>query len=525
MKRNEFANRLTSSKLGGGVGGMPEDESSLIRKRQRRSTLLGLLLVIGYLALTVAVMFWIESRQARQEWEEFVAKVEANGGTLDIEKLRPKPVPDEDNFAKTPLFAEIFEREEPFRIDAMEPGQMEVLSEPDWPGRGKGVYKGNSFVSRRPPLTNVIRDENELEDSEAAEIILKQYEIFQAEIKELERAVSKPHARFPIRWGSLDPDDSPHLSRFQTAVVVFKYRSLANLRMGNFDAGFEDLLTMLRLSRLAADEPKFLNVLVGGTIQQVSHQNLWEGLESRCWNEEQLSMLEEQLGSLNWTERFQESLRIERATFCSLIENPGELRRELVSVGARDWLLRLLPRAYLYRAATKTGEIQEVLFSKNGGPRKEVSIESIRAFRDAFAASRESDPPQRNFLLSFAQIIPDRAFDRIIWFQATLNNCRCAIALERFFLNHQTYPRSLEELVPGYLSKLPNDIVNGEPLRYLLRDDGRPCVYSVGFNTEDEGGEPSKDFSKGDWVFQYLLPEGYDWRQYYDDGGESANTE
>ena len=75
-------------------------------------------------------------------------------------------------------------------------------------------------------------------------------------------------------------------------------------------------------------------------------------------------------------------------------------------------------------------------------------------------------------------------------FLRTMAECRCAevgFALERYRLDHQKWPGSLEELVPTYLAKVPTDPFDGQPLRYRPFDRGVK-VYSVGDDGVDNGG-------------------------------------
>jgi hypothetical protein len=66
------------------------------------------------------------------------------------------------------------------------------------------------------------------------------------------------------------------------------------------------------------------------------------------------------------------------------------------------------------------------------------------------------------------------------------------IALELWRRRHGAWPASLDELVPAYLPALPADRVDGQPLRYVVRD-GQPVLYSIGRNRRDDGGQPSSN--------------------------------
>lgn len=67
---------------------------------------------------------------------------------------------------------------------------------------------------------------------------------------------------------------------------------------------------------------------------------------------------------------------------------------------------------------------------------------------------------------------------------------RCAIvalAVERYRLKHQRWPRYLEQLVPEYLAQVPGDPYDSKPLRYKPFPGG-VLIYSVGPDGKDNRG-------------------------------------
>lgn len=91
------------------------------------------------------------------------------------------------------------------------------------------------------------------------------------------------------------------------------------------------------------------------------------------------------------------------------------------------------------------------------------------------------------------------------------------IALELYRRHHDgQYPASLDVLSPRYLPRVPVDRIGGSPLRYKLVD-GKPLLYSVGADRDDDGGRPPADEPMraaewtatkpvdGDWVL-YPIP-------------------
>ena len=96
------------------------------------------------------------------------------------------------------------------------------------------------------------------------------------------------------------------------------------------------------------------------------------------------------------------------------------------------------------------------------------------------------------------------------------------LALEAYRRGHGSYPKALDELTPLLLPSIPADRITGEPLHYRLID-GKPVLYSVGADRDDDGGRmamshgkidlwnacrwdvKAKDAMDGDWVV-YPLP-------------------
>jgi hypothetical protein len=71
--------------------------------------------------------------------------------------------------------------------------------------------------------------------------------------------------------------------------------------------------------------------------------------------------------------------------------------------------------------------------------------------------------------------------------QSGLDQAAVACALERHRLAKGGYPESLAELLPDFISRVPHDLVNGQPLRYE-RVGKTYILYSVGWDLKDEGG-------------------------------------
>ncbi len=90
--------------------------------------------------------------------------------------------------------------------------------------------------------------------------------------------------------------------------------------------------------------------------------------------------------------------------------------------------------------------------------------------------------------------------------------CAVALALEAWFRRHGAYPSSLDGLVPEFIPTIPPDRYDGKPIKYKLVD-GKPLLYSVGANRQDDGGTlingmpPDKANQRArEWIAPKWLP-------------------
>lgn len=93
----------------------------------------------------------------------------------------------------------------------------------------------------------------------------------------------------------------------------------------------------------------------------------------------------------------------------------------------------------------------------------------------------------------------------------TLGRLRCAetaLAVERYRLAKGELPESLEDLVPVFMSVVPLDPFDGEPLRYIRRDEGGYTLYCIGDDWVDNGGLSQSQMAEQTGEAD---PEDYDW--------------
>ena len=69
--------------------------------------------------------------------------------------------------------------------------------------------------------------------------------------------------------------------------------------------------------------------------------------------------------------------------------------------------------------------------------------------------------------------------------EGILAGAKLVVACHRFERDKGRFPESLAELVPNYLSEVPQDPYDGAPFRYSAE---KGLVWAVGKNLTDEGG-------------------------------------
>lgn len=88
--------------------------------------------------------------------------------------------------------------------------------------------------------------------------------------------------------------------------------------------------------------------------------------------------------------------------------------------------------------------------------------------------------------------------------QAT-RNLHLTFALAAYRADAGVYPAKLADLAPKYLATVPNDLFTDNPLVYKRSDNGY-LLYSVGANGKDDGGATFSDDPKGDDVVVRMPP-------------------
>ena len=458
----------------------------------------GLLWIFTILVLVASVFgaYW------KSRYQTAVARAEAAGSPRSWEDARPKPVPDSDNFGALEDFRPYFSFEPtapppgsrvPFKrsFRTLDPKGMEFLTgiTPVKVSKGssgsRGPFSAASLSELRAKAVEERRLGEDLAGLSDAEALLKVYENLDPLWQRLHGAKDRTHAVLFVP-SELDFEESkPPMSPFLALSGIAQQKARAHIAAGRGAEALEECLLLFKLADLRTYQ-SYLHLLIHLTNLGLQMPVLHEGLSRQVWNDAQLVRLEQSLARYDLLE----SLR--HFTL-------GEMHFARSSV---DWIRTLSgdKRAEYLRQFTGANELLRFLLPVFSNTLADIfgtyALESCLSYRELLAPERRgqlrkaAEQPPSSFAEKFGTapallgIVKSAART-----QTLVNLARVAIALERFRLRNARFPAALEELQPTFLPEVPVEVLDGESLHYLSKNEGRSfTLYSTGWIGTDEGG-------------------------------------
>lgn len=114
---------------------------------------------------------------------------------------------------------------------------------------------------------------------------------------------------------------------------------------------------------------------------------------------------------------------------------------------------------------------------------------------------------QGRYLIFATVLLPDvgREIARHIHYYALLRCAEVACAVERWRLVHaDALPPTLDALVPQFLAAVPEDPMDGKPLKFRPRPKGF-VVYSIGEDGTDDGGTEFTPGKTNPWDYTFVV--------------------
>jgi hypothetical protein len=500
-------------------------------------------------ATLIALFYAEEDWRGWHAWNNFKQEWEAKGEKLDYASVIPSAVPNEQNFALTPVVASCYEmyfdkngyEVKPRNTNVVD--RLSILSWRDisyenqrekvpdsagWLAAQKVDLKAWQAFFRSPPPTNSVLTNSfpiAPQPQTPAEDVLLALSKYDAVIEEIRQASRLPYSRFPLTYESEDAFSIllPHLAALKISARAVRLRSVAELQNNQTELAVEDVRLGLYLANSLRTEAFPISQLVRLSMLEIALQPVWEGLADHRWSEPQLISLDDDLAKLDFLADCQKAQKAEiffSAQEANYLRRHRDYTRQFAQMGVNDpgdasfkfAIYRFMPGGWFYQSALKNGR---TLMGYLPAVNHDSGTISPAIIRQADAAARNGvsffDPLDSLKKMFNAEYLWAGNFlKKIAAGQSYVNLARTAIALERYRLAHGEYPETLDALAPQFISKVPHDVIGGQPLKYRREANGQFVLYSVGWNETDDGGVvgydakgKSLDSSKGDWVWRY----------------------
>lgn len=515
-------------------------------------------------ATLIALFYAEEDWRGWHDWNQFNHKWSAKGETFDFQAFVPPPVPDDQNFAFSPVWiaADKFNfRRNPEkarvwygdRIDdpgvkqfvSLFPIHMSALTGTNW-----DVYSDSTpelsadwaaaRIANLKPWQSYYRDVGKTNpaahipiapqpQSPAADVLLALSK-YDPVINQLRADSARPDSRFPISYG----DDNkaaillPHLAAIKGCAQVLQLKAIAGLQNDRSAKAVADVKLMMRLTASIRTEPFFISQLVRISILQITLRPIYEGLAEHQWTDAQLVEINSELEKLNL---LSDCRRVQKAEMAFNVAQTDFYRRHrdfksmMNNMGfhfgggpdIKVLVYRYAPGGWFYQSALHSCQVNlqylpavnsaaHTIFRPQIDKANQAAAAATKSFDvlDCIKESTESFISQEYFIANFIK--------KMTYAQAAADLARVAVALERYRLAHGAYPESLDVLAPQFIAQMPPDVMSGKSLQYRRNSDGSFVLYSVGWNQADDGGvviyspkskPPRVDPNEGDWVWRY----------------------
>jgi len=492
-----------------------------------RAALFGVLAACTMQFLCFTVSAW----SGRAAWEAYRSEAAGRGVVFELEKLMPPKVPDEQNFAATPLLR-------PRRMVTGAPASSQSgipASKDEAPmnlhERGvRSPDSGNWLLGQREDLgawQARFRNSTNFPKADVpqspAEDVLTALTRWDAEIAELRAAVARPKTWFDIRLTEDGISTTmPNLLAIRVCVPVVQLRAQANLAAGRGNAALADGDLALHLGDTLKDEPFLVAHVVRLAVYSVGLRTLWEGLADHRWSDAQLAHWQAELANRDFAAELRLAMAGERAFGERVLEFLTRRPELLPAISGPDPGnhggpgYHLIPSGWFFRERINYHRaFDSYIVAALPADARRFDAARIQASTDAmFDDIQRNKRPIKSVLQHRVMtylLLPalHKTMQRTCQAQVMTQLAIAACALERHRLARGTYPDSLAALAPEFAAKVATDPMSGRPFGYERTADGRFRLWSIAWNGKDDGGAtvtraPARtelDLEQGDWVW------------------------
>ncbi|HXR46071.1 MAG TPA: hypothetical protein VN784_01415 [Candidatus Limnocylindrales bacterium] len=488
----------------------------------RRKLLIALGIALG-MAILISV---IHHYQLRAATEAYIAQLKAQGEPMDLAQVIPPSVPPNQNAAPLLLKAtslletnwNVLGSNPPPAMLMVAPGKAVI-------GWGQPDIRSEGGPNSWEEIATALAEENKA-------------------LNLLRQITNGLILDFGLTYtNGVDKIQFSHLAPLKRAAQALSASAIYELHRGDSGLAVKNIRAMLRLADGMSHDRLVISELVRIAITQMALPVNWEFLQSTNITDDQLATLQDDWTNLDFIRGEENALATERVT--------GEITlakwRKSDSVlqdYINTWFTLAEPRKRVnifervrletqifrwrywwsypdelqlmrgYQIFLETARVAETNYSLLTTLRKqEDKVKNLDIDTNSVGSLYFSDVNKVDLhsLMSGSVFSLSPLFNRVMRAETTKQIAVAAIALKRYQLKHGNYPPDFSSLVPEFLTKVPLDPVNGQPLRYRRSADGTFLLYSVGENGKDDGGNPGLEQGVESSSHYWQNPHALDW--------------
>jgi hypothetical protein len=497
------------------------------------------LLLLGAL---LTLLYFVENRRGKSEWNKIKAAVEAKGISLNWADYIPDSIPDDINFVETPVVAYFqYDPDHPH----YRPWQDRWGNESDFKQlfrfEGGGVKASESFILKGEQIWHESRFEQndrrrERFREEGGSIIpegMDPWEQLDAQIAPHRQLLDDLRKAARMRSESYIHDDYSK-SPFEAPMPSFQHvRNLAHLlfadsllalRQGDVHIALENAYCIERLADLNPGMYFLVNAMIDVVATKGFEIPIYQvALRDDVLDNEQLRGLVEMSLQRHALADFEWGMHHEIAGGAEAVLRDFKPEMFFLSAlvaqspwdkfigSALETVFRAMPEGWGYIMVSRNVYYTSLVLEPYDVATRSLDLEEMERNRQTI---EEMIQEARFFNLLAAMAIP--AFSKVTETTLTLQ-CQqdmlgIASALELYRRANDDLPVSLDILVPDFIVALHKDPVSGKDYRYERIDQKTFRLWAVGIDGMDDGGilEPNiRESDQADIVWPLSYPHSF----------------
>lgn len=308
------------------------------------------------------------------------------------------------------------------------------------------------------------------------------------------QAAGRKACRYPATLTDGSASQLPHLAKVKACASLLAGEAVSQAARGRTDASTRALTSGLALGRSLNDEPLLISRLVEIACVRISFQAMEDSLSRKAFTDAQLQELQGAVHEIEGSASLHRAIVGERAmAFSAFQMSADDLVKglNLTNAGEKAMLVKYRESPAFQQDFDFAISYYSNLMVLVDMPFPQCLAPESQEMLPKIETARANGWQLSSMLLpALGNLNPKRAE-----MEAHIRATQTALAVERYRLKHaNALPKSLDALLPDFLTTIPSDPYNGQPLCFKKLSPRGYVVYSAGKNGTDDGGvEKSAD--------------------------------